>query len=91
MSALKRRKVSSAIGPTRENEFFRSVPPVRITSIGSPGQFGRDVHGIGDDRQILKIPQRARNRRRRCARVKNQYLSFLHFLDGAFSAMRIFS
>src|SRR5919108_3783110 len=36
MSAFSRRKVSSAIGPTRENEFFRKVPPVKITSMALP-------------------------------------------------------
>ena len=36
MSALNRRKVSSAMGPTSENEFFRKVPPVRMTSIKLP-------------------------------------------------------
>ena len=35
-SALRRRKVSSAMGPTREKEFLRSVPPVRITSTAVP-------------------------------------------------------
>src|SRR5208282_3860708 len=36
MSAFRRRSVSSAIGPTRENEFLRNIPPVRITSGEAP-------------------------------------------------------
>jgi hypothetical protein len=33
---IQRRNVSSAIGPTSEKEFFRRVPPVRITSRDEP-------------------------------------------------------
>src|SRR5580693_8128305 len=36
MSALSWRKVRSASGPTREKEFLRSMPPVRITSMFVP-------------------------------------------------------
>jgi hypothetical protein len=33
---IQRRNVSSVIGPTSEKEFFRRVPPVRITSRDEP-------------------------------------------------------
>src|SRR5581483_1274870 len=36
ISALSLCNVSSAIGPTSEKEFFRRVPPVRITSTSVP-------------------------------------------------------
>ena len=35
-SALRPRRVSSAMGPTSENEFLRRVPAVRITSTAVP-------------------------------------------------------
>ena len=35
-SALSRRSVSSAIGPTSENQFLRRVPPVKMTSTDVP-------------------------------------------------------
>ncbi len=35
---IQRRNVSSAIGPTSEKEFFRRVPPVRITSRDEPAR-----------------------------------------------------
>ena len=79
------------MGPTKEKEFLRSVPPVKMTSTGVPGQFCRDVHRVRDDRQVLKISQRARDRGRCSAGIKNEDLPFLHFLATAPSAMRIFS
>ena len=78
MSAFNLCSVSSAIGPTRENEFFRKVPPVRITSIDEPESFGGNVHCVGNDRQMLQASQGARNSRGGGAGIKNHHLPFCH-------------
>jgi hypothetical protein len=68
-----------AQGATGENDFD-----------GGPGQFGGDVHGIGDDGEVLEIAQGAGNRRGRGARVENQDLAFFHLRCSAFCDAQFF-
>jgi hypothetical protein len=66
------------MGPTSENEFLRRVPPGENYFDGSSSQFGGDVKGVGNDGQMLKAAQGARDRRSSGAGVENDNLAFLH-------------
>lgn len=68
MSAFKRRHVSSAIGLTSEKEFFRRVPR-QIHLQSRTGQLRRNIHCVGDDRQISIIAERPGDGGGGCSRI----------------------
>src|SRR5215468_7257274 len=89
MSALSRCRVSSAIGPTSEKEFFRSVPPVKMTSTAVPDN-SADIHGVGNDREIVKVAKGTRNGCGGSAGIENHDLPFLHHACGRGRDLQLF-
>jgi len=59
-------------GPTREKEFFLRLP--RSESLPPSSQIvRRDVHRVGDDREVLKVSEGAGDTSRCCAGIKDDH------------------
>ncbi len=65
-------------GADQRNRILAQSPSSENYFDGSSSQFGGDVEGVGNDGQILKAAQGARDRRSSGAGVENDDLTFLH-------------
>lgn len=90
MSAFRRCRVSSAMGPTREKEFLRKLPPVKITSKDDPDNSAAIFTAFVITVRLLK------GRRARAMAVvvvpgiQNYYLTFFYHAGGCSCDLQFF-